>query len=208
MSNSQEIERRVISFSDFEVREATEDEPPVIRGYAAVFNEWSEDLGGFVEMIEPGAFGEAISRDDVRALVNHDANYVLGRNTAGTLLMDEDDQGLRVVIMPPDTTWAGDLITSMKRGDINQMSFGFGVIDDEWRSDGGMTKRTLKELRLYDVSVVTYPAYPQTTVAVRSKVSELTGQGPGLDKAAEEAAASQGRRAARKRQLKLKKRGL
>lgn len=204
---NENIERRVVSVANFEVREATGDEPPVISGYAAVFNEWSEDLGGFVEKIEPGAFSGAISRDDVRALVNHDANYVLGRNIAGTLLMEEDEQGLRVVIMPPETTWATDLMTSMRRGDIDQMSFGFGVIDDDWRSENGMTRRTLKELRLYDVSVVTYPAYPQTTVAVRSKVNELASQGAGLDKAAEEAAAPQGRRAARKRQLELKKRG-
>lgn len=142
---------------------------PVIRGHAAVFNQLSEDLGGFREKIQPGAFAEAINRDDVRALFNHDPNYVLGRNTAGTLRMTEDPIGLLVEIDPPDTQVARDLMVSMQRGDITQMSFGFIVEAQSWdEGENGAVTRTIKKAGLFDVSPVTYPAYPQTDVAVRS----------------------------------------
>ena len=102
----------------------------VIEGHAAVFDSWSETLGGifpFQEIVRKGAFNESIGRDDIRALFNHDPNYVLGRNRAGTLELVEDDVGLRVRITPPDTTWAKDLQASIRRGDITQMSIGFIV---------------------------------------------------------------------------------
>lgn len=139
-----------------------------IEGYAAVFNELSVPLWGFREKIRPGAFAKTLQEADVRALLNHDSNYVLGRNKARTLELSEDETGLAVVIEPPATTWASDLAVSMRRGDINQMSFGFETVRDSWREDEtGTTIRELVEVRLFDVSVVTYPAYPQTTVAVR-----------------------------------------
>jgi uncharacterized protein len=164
------IERRafVVEGLTYEEREG---KTPVIRGHAAVFNQLSDDLGGFREQIVPGAFGEAIERDDVRALINHDSTLILGRNKSGTLRMSEDATGLLVEIDPPDTQYARDLLVSMKRGDITQMSFGFGVKPggQDWaKDDEGRTIRTLKKLRLFDVSPVTYPAYPQTDVAVRS----------------------------------------
>ena len=164
------IERRafVVEGLTYEEREG---KTPVIRGHAAVFNQLSDDLGGFREQIVPGAFVEAIERDDVRALINHDSTLILGRNRAGTLRMSEDATGLLVEIDPPDTQYARDLLVSMKRGDISQMSFGFGVKPggQDWaKDDEGRTIRTLKKLRLFDVSPVTYPAYPQTDVAVRS----------------------------------------
>lgn len=109
---------------------ADDDDSPVIRGHAAVFDSLSENLGGFKEIIKRGAFLDAIETDDVRALFNHDSNFVLGRNTAGTLRMSEDDTGLAVEIDPPDTTWARDLLTSMRRDDITQMSFAFTVKPD------------------------------------------------------------------------------
>jgi len=144
---------------------------PVMFGYAAVFDKLSEDLGGFREQVAKGAFAEAISNDDVRALFNHDPNYVLGRSKAGTLRMQEDDHGLYVEITPPDTRYARDLLTAMKRGDINQMSFSFRVKPggQDWaRDDNGQVVRTLKRVRLFDVSPVTFPAYPQTAIAQRS----------------------------------------
>mgnify|MGYP001176589892 CR=1 FL=1 len=139
-----------------------------ISGYAAVFNELSDDLGGFREKIQPGAFSEAIQRDDVRALWNHDSNYVLGRNKAGTLKLSEDEHGLHYEVDLPDTQWAKDLSESIKRGDVTQSSFGFAVDSDEWAKQDGETIRTLMKVTLYDVSPVTYPAYPQTSTSARS----------------------------------------
>jgi HK97 family phage prohead protease len=143
----------------------------MMRGYAAVFNELSRDLGGFREQIIPGAFAEAIDTDDVRALINHDSNFVLGRNRAGTLALREDARGLAVEITPPDTAFARDLIVSMERGDVTQMSFAFRVSPngENWAKNAdGVWVRSVKRARLYDVSVVTYPAYIQTDVAMRS----------------------------------------
>jgi len=137
-------------------------------GYAALFNSWSEDLGGFREQIAPGAFAKSLPADDVRALMNHDPNYVLGRNRSGTLVLTEDDRALRFAVTAPDTQWARDLYESVKRGDINQCSFGFQAIRDDWRTADGIDERTLLEVRLFDVSIVTYPAYPDTSANVRS----------------------------------------
>ena len=155
-------ERRFMK--DAEVR-VISDDYPVIEGYAAVFNTWT-DLGYFKEKISKGAFRKTIKESDVRALWNHDPNYVLGRNKAGTLTMKEDDRGLLVEITPPDNTWSKDLQQSMKRGDINQMSFGFKVVkaDDDYNKN----TRVLQEVSMFDVSVVTFPAYPTTTAEVRA----------------------------------------
>lgn len=141
---------------------------PKIRGHAAVFNELSEDLGGFRERIAPGAFSESVKRDDIRALFNHDPNFLLGRNRAGTLELSEDATGLEVIIDPPDAQFARDLLVSIERGDISQMSFGFRTLLDEWEFQGGVAVRTLREVQLFDVSPVTFPAYPQTDVAARA----------------------------------------
>lgn len=142
---------------------------PKIVGHAAVFNTETPIGSWFREKVAPGAFARAIKEDDVRALFNHDPNFVLGRNKAGTLRLAEDDVGLAVEIDPPDTQVARDLMTSMERGDISQMSFGFYVRKQEWlEDDKGNVLRTLVEVELFDVSPVTYPAYPTTDVAVRS----------------------------------------
>lgn len=198
-----EIERRMLCK---EVRaEAGADGKPMIRGYAAVFNQLSEDLGGFREQLSTGAFSDAMASSDVRALVNHDPNLVLGRSKAGTLTMREDAAGLYVEVTPPDTQAARDLITSMQRGDINQMSFAFTVAkeDQAWTRDGtGPWLRTIKKVsRLYDVSVVTYPAYQQTTAAARA-LAEIQYQDA---KTSLEAAQAEEKRAAdsRARHLRL-----
>lgn len=156
----------------FELRAAVDDKPPMLVGYAARFNSWSDDLGGFKERIRPGAFKNALMKSDVRALYNHDSNQLpLGR-TPKTLRLLEDTKGLLVEIDLPDTQQARDLQTSINRGDVSQMSFGFIVAEngDEWKEKDGETRRTITEIReLFDVSPVVFPAYPQTKIAVRTK---------------------------------------
>ena len=142
-----------------------------LRGYAAVFNQTSQDLGGYIERIAPGAFAESLrDNPDVRALWQHDPAYVLGRTTSGTLAVSEDDTGLASIIEPPDTQWARDAVTSIKRGDVTQMSFAFGVGQDgdRWDKQDGVWLRTILKARLYEVSPVTFPAYLQTSIAARS----------------------------------------
>ena len=154
-----------------ELRIADGDGGSVIEGHAAVFASWSETLGGifpFKEIVRKGAFNESIGKDDIRALFNHDPNYVLGRNRAGTLELVEDDIGLRVKITPPDTSWAKDILTSIRRGDITQMSIGFIVEDDKWSTKDGMDVREIRKVQLFDVSPVTFPAYTATDVGVRA----------------------------------------
>lgn len=169
MSKKPEMERRTVAFDALEVRAGGDNEPPMIMGHAAVFNDAAQIMPGFREQIKPGAFADAIQQDDVRALFNHDPNFVLGRNKAGTLRMTEDKKGLAIEVDPPDTQFARDLMVSMKRGDITQMSFGFRVVDETWDEDkDGNVTRTLNKVSLFDVSPVTYPAYVNTDVAVRS----------------------------------------
>jgi HK97 family phage prohead protease len=154
---------------DLELR-VDRSEKPKISGHAAVFNVMG-DGGWFREKVAPGAFADSIQVDDVRALFNHDANIVLGRNRSGTLKLHEDDRGLAIEIDPPDTQFARDLLISIERGDVTQMSFGFETIKDSWeRSTEGnnLDVRTLEKVRLWDVSPVTFPFYKETDVAVRS----------------------------------------
>ena len=163
------MERRVIARS--ELRAKADDTAPKLAGYAALFNTASDDLGGFTEVIMPGAFKNAIPRSDIRALFNHDPNFVMGRNKAGTLTVAEDKRGLSMEVTPPDVQWVRDLLVSVERGDIDQMSFGFRVAKggDEWLYTDDAVTRTITEIEeLFDVAVVTYPAYPDTDVAVRS----------------------------------------
>lgn len=161
-----DTERRAFA-EPVEVRKT---DTPGLSGYAAVFGSVAEIAGMFREQIAPGAFRDAVGRDDVRALFNHDANFVLGRTGAGTLRLSEDDKGLRYDVDPPDTTWARDLMVSVERGDVNQSSFAFEVTEETWDygKRGEMPMRTIKAVRLYDVSPVTYPAYESTSVSARS----------------------------------------
>lgn len=158
------IERR--AFGAHELRVEGEGKR-VLAGHAAVFNQLSEDLGGFREMIAPGAFAASITKDDIRALINHDPNLIIGRSIAKTLRLVEDEIGLAVGIDLPDTSAARDLIAVMERGDVTQMSFGFETISDKWEMKDGEPLRTLLAVRLWDVSPVTFPAYPQTEAALR-----------------------------------------
>lgn len=142
----------------------------VLKGYAAVFNSRSEVLGWFREVIMPGAFAAPLqNKDDVRALLNHDANFVLARSTNGTLRMGQDQVGLHCEIDLPDTQAARDLATSIERGDISQMSFAFSSRDVKHDIEDGEYIRYVRSVqRLYDVSPVTYPAYQATSIGLRA----------------------------------------
>jgi HK97 family phage prohead protease len=164
------IERRMFT-TELKLETRENQSTPVIRGHAAVFNKMSDDMFGFRERIRPGAFAKTLTKNpDVRALFNHDPNNILGRTKSGTLKVSEDDKGLFYEIDPPDTTVARDLMESLKRGDVDQSSFGFYVITDEWHKENGQMVRELVELDLHngDVSPVTYPAYPQTKAEARA----------------------------------------
>lgn len=158
-----------------EVRTNEGENKNYIVGYALKFNSESENLGGFVEKIDPRALDNA-DISDVRALFNHSADKVLGRTKSGTLKLEVDEIGLRYTIEPPNTTFANDLMESMSRGDINQSSFGF-VIDydnegDNWNYDESrdVYLRTINKFRkITDVSVVTYPAYQATESVVAKR---------------------------------------
>src|SRR5690625_7107596 len=162
-------ERRCLPAAELRVQQA-DDGPSRLVGCAALFKRRSElPYGSFVEVIAPGAFAGAVKNADVRCLWNHDSNHVIGRTKAGTLTVEEDELGLRIEATPPDTQWARDLMTSISRGDVDQMSFGFRVAKDEWKEEGDIYVRTILEIEeLYEVSPVTFPAYPDTAVAVRS----------------------------------------
>lgn len=159
----QEMERRTFGV---ELRDDAGN--PKITGYAAVFNSWSCDMYGFREKIAPGAFKKTIKESDVRALWNHDTGIVLGRSKAGTLALKEDETGLLIEIDPPHS--AADYLETMRRGDVDQMSFGFQVIKDLWEEDreAETVSRTLLEVRLFEVSVVAFPAYDATSASVRA----------------------------------------
>jgi hypothetical protein len=167
-----EKERRFVSIDDVELRVAEkEDGGRMISGYAARFNAWSEDLGGFRERLRPGAFAKALMGSDVRALYNHDSNNLpLGR-VPRTLRLMEDTRGLRFECDLPDTQFAKDLAESIKRKDITGCSFSFRVGEngDEWREKDGVTSRTISEVQeMFDVGPVVFPAYQSTSVSARS----------------------------------------
>ena len=150
---------------------------PMIVGHAAVFNVLSEDLGGFREMVIPGAFKRTIGINDIRSFLNHDPNLVLGRNRAGTMKLEEDDKGLMIEVDPPDTQYARDLCVSIERGDITQMSFMFVPVATRWREDGSVIVRDLIDVDLYEAGPCTFPAYTATDVSVRSALDGITAAG-------------------------------
>lgn len=166
-----DIERRFIKTN--ELRADVSNDRKHLIGYAALFNTWSADLGGFRERIAPGAFRNSLGAD-VRALFNHDPNYVLGRTVNGTLSLKEDDRGLLIDVTLPDVGYANDLHKLIGRGDVSQMSFGFKVLKDSWaKGSDGLAERTLVEAELFDVAPVTYPAYENTEVSARQVAVEI-----------------------------------
>lgn len=164
-----EVKRERRTVTVHEVRAENSDSPKIV-GYASVFNEETDVAGLFSEVIRPGAFTRAIEEgQDVRALVDHDASKVLGRTKSGTLRLEEDERGLLAEIDPPDTTLGVDTMKLLERGDVNQMSFAFIVRSETWtKRDGKPELREITDVDLFDVSVVTFPAYEGTSVGLRS----------------------------------------
>ena len=155
---------------NIEIRTDEEKESEIYaEGYALVFNSWSEDLGGFVETIEPSAL-EGSDLSDVRALFNHNADKVLARSSAGTLDLETDEKGLKFRFKIPNTSYGKDIAENLKNGNIDQCSFGF-VLDDngdsfDFDEKRSIYQRTLKKIKsVMDISLVTYPAYSSTSAA-------------------------------------------
>lgn len=164
-------ETRTFDITKLNTRDATEEQPSMITGYAAVFNSKTSIGGWFDEIIAPGAFARALSENgDIRALFNHNWDNVLGRTKSGTLRLEEDAKGLKFEVELPNTSTGRDLAESMSRGDINQCSFGFWVTEEEWDYNVEPALRTVKEVELYEISVVSIPAYDDTEASlVRGK---------------------------------------
>lgn len=161
------VERR---FYACELR-APEKDSRTVEGYAAVFNSDSEIMwGSWVERIAPGAFSEVL-KDDAVALFNHDPNLILARNGVN-MTVTEDERGLKYRFDAPNTTAGNDLLENLRNGNIKQSSFAFTVKEETWNDSKDRSKPSIRTInkveRLYDVSPVTYPAYPDTTVAQRS----------------------------------------
>ncbi len=217
--NKPEFETR---YCDVTMRALTagEEKKPVIAGTAAVYDVETVIADFFKEKIARGAFDRVLSeKPDVIGAPNHDWTAVLGRTTSGTLRLNETQKGLEYEIdINPDDQDAMNLYARVKRGDISQSSFAFTVRQEEWvypeKGAKALPMRVVKEVeKLFDVSPVTFPAYPQTTAAVRSRISNIGGDGGDLtptDQAASggaedqaEKEQSQARINARRRQLEL-----
>lgn len=150
---------------------------PLIVGYGAVF--YQEGRSGteywlwdsFVERIDRAAFSRSVKEDDVRGLMNHDPNMLLGRTSSKTMRLSVDEVGLRYEIEPPDTQAGRDTVESIKRGDLTGSSFSFSILEEQWNrtkaDDKEINVRTLLDVQTYDVGPVTFPAYEATTTGVR-----------------------------------------
>ena len=173
------VERRGLT-SPVELRE--EDGQPRLVGYAALYESESVVLpGGFREVLRRGAFDDALAspETDVVALFNHDNNLILGRQSAGTLRLYTDERGLRYDITPPDTQTGRDTVELVRRGDLSGASFAFSLSssdDEEYKRTEDGPRRYINTLKLWDVSVVLTPAYPETTAAVRQRAAELLAE--------------------------------
>lgn len=168
MSNQKEIRA-------METVKAVDDDSMIVEGYAIRFNTWSEDLGGFVETISPEAFTD-LDLSDVRCFVDHDSSKVLGRTTSETLELTVDDEGLYFRCQLPNTSYARDLYENIRLQNVNQCSFGF-ILDEDGdeiskRSDG-LFERTIRKIKsLWEISIVSIPAYQDTDVAVAQRSLE------------------------------------
>ena len=166
---------------------------PTIKGYAAKFNTLSspmpiiedgQQIGTFREQLLPGCFRSAIVTSDIRMLINHDPNLILGRNTSGTLRMVEDEIGLSFDNDPPETSYSKDIQMSMHRGDVDQCSFGFKVAagGDEYRKDPEVPNGYIRSInsveKMFDITIATFPQYNDTNcaVAVRSIVGKMKAE--------------------------------
>ena len=161
-------ERQVRSIpSNFETREDSEELR--IEGYFAVFNSNYEILPGWTESIAPGAFTDTLS-GDIRALIDHETRLVLGRTSAHTLELKQDEHGLwGSILINRNDQDAMNLYERVKRGDVNQCSFGFEITDEEYEEHDGNVHWTIKAVKLYEVSCCTFPAYQETNISARKQ---------------------------------------
>jgi HK97 family phage prohead protease len=167
---------------DLEIRRPPQDSTvtsltdQVIKGYAVVFNVLSQDLGGFRERILPEAVNRSL-KADVMALVDHDTAKVLGRTSAGTLVLRKDKRGLMTTIeADPEISYARDIMRAVSRGDVSGMSFGFRVLEDEWHKEDGQPVRDVIDMEIMEISIVTFPAYVETDVLVAQRSLALFQQ--------------------------------
>lgn len=167
---SQEVEKRELISEGIEIRES-ENGTKTITGYAVKWEMKSETLGywyRFKEQFRKGAFAESLKNDDQRALWSHDTSQVLGRTKNNTLRLWEDDIGLRFELDLPPTTLGNDVYETIKRGDVDGVSFGFKMQKEEWdENDPDNIVRTVLQAKLLEISPVAFPAYPDSTVSAR-----------------------------------------
>lgn len=178
--NNKEIRYFDLNFESNISPESKVEGSKTLKGYAAVFNSESRDLGGFTEVISKGAFARSLANrnaagQDIKALFNHEGNQIIGRTKNGSLTLREDDTGLYIEIIPPNTSLGRDVLAQVESGLIDKMSFGFSVTKDRWERSANKTPlRIIDEVELYEVSVVIEPAYLDTEVAVRSLAAHDT----------------------------------
>ena len=168
------VERRFLPIDTAELR--ADGEGRKLAGYAAVFNVEAIIWDSWREMVAPGAYAKTLAEHDIRGLWNHDQNIVLGRNKANTLRLREDSYGLNIELDPPDNEWGRPVLDAVRRGDVTGMSLSFRAIKQEWVSapEGSreLPLRIVREAKLFEISPVTFPAFEQTTVGVRSESLE------------------------------------
>ena len=209
----EQIETRTFELDQLELRQV-DGQPPVVVGYAVVFDTWSEIMTNtrgrqFRERIAPGAFDRVLSGNpDIRALWNHNADKPLGRTRNGTLRLEKDGLGIRIELAPPATTWGADAVESIRRGDVSGMSFAFapyGVNGSTWaRGVDGVAEHVVLDADLFDVSPVTFPAYPATMVGIRSiEVPDVESDSQVADEIQAPVVDAQARMARMRRELDL-----
>lgn len=162
------METRELQTDAIEIRE--ENNMRTLQGYAVKWGKNSHKIGGrFTERFQKGAFADSLSKDDIRALWSHDTSKVLGRTKNNTLRLEEDDVGLRFELDLPSTTLGNDTYESVKRGDIDGVSFGFRAINQDWENrDSNNIIRNITKAKLLEISPVGFPAYPDSQVSARS----------------------------------------
>lgn len=168
---------------DFKVEKREGGDRLLIEGYAYKFLMRSQNLGGFVEQIKPGAGAEAAESDDIRALFNHDKSLILGRSASGTLRAAEDSEGLPYEIdADMRQSYVRDLAIAMERGDVTGSSFGMKVTEDSWSlTEDDFPLRSVERMGLFDISPVTFPAYLSSTSGLGKRAVESFYEARGLD---------------------------
>jgi HK97 family phage prohead protease len=194
-------EVRVSPIEGLETRSGADGRERRVSGYACVFGRLSAPLGNFRERIARGAFAETLRSRPVKAFWNHNKDLVLGSTKNGTLKLAEDEIGLRFELSLPDTGWGRDAYESIRRGDVDGVSFGFHTLRDSWEAGGGQKQlvRTVLSAALAEISPTAIPAYPESSVAARS----LQGAYEAFARRAGAAAGGAGWRARERRKLEL-----